>query len=554
MSRAGKYFCGRGLPWPGSALSRQGAVLLGLMALSAQAAETYPKPELPPTMLQVTPDPSTRDLLYIREYRVVGAKVLPRADVDDAVYKYLGPGRTAEDVEQARGALEKAYKDKGFQTVTVTIPRQSANTGVIILSVTEAPVGRLRVAGSRYYNIDQIKQRAPSLKEGSIPNFNEVQRDIIALNQSADLQVTPSLKPGAVPGTVDVELTVKDKLPLHGSIELNNRYSANTTPLRLNADIRYTNLWQLGHTIGLGFQIAPERPADALVFSGYYIAPIPGVDWLSVMLQAIRQNSDVSTLGGTAVAGNGEIYGGRFLIELPGRKGFFQSASFGLDYKHFTQDLSLGDELVGSPVTYWPFVIAYNAAFAGKGRTTELSAAVTFSFRGMGSTEIEFDNRRYNADGNFFYFRGSLGHEQDLPFGFQLYALLQGQASATPLVDSEQFSLGGLNTVRGYLESTVLGDSAVAGTLEFRSPPLLGWLGDNYEWRVFTFLDAGAAFINDPLPEQNSQFNMWSLGFGSTVQLFHHINGSVVFGVPMVTQDPCTAYDPLLTFRVWGEL
>lgn len=519
----------------------------------ATQAESSPQPDLPPPF-KLAPAPSESETLYIREYRVIGTRILPRAEVEEAVYGYLGPGRTADDVEAARVALEKAYKDKGFQTVSVSVPSQSGRRGIVFLHVTEAKVGRLRVAGSRYFDINKIKNRAPSLKEGTVPNFNEVERDMIELNRSGDLQVTPELKPGAEPGTVDVELTIKDKFPLHGSVELNNRYSANTTPLRLNFDLRYSNLWQLGHTIGLGFQIAPQRPSDALVYSAYYIAPIPGIDWLSFMLQGIRQNSNVSTLGGTAVAGNGEIYGGRFLFDLPSGKGFYQSGSFGLDYKHFTQDISLGNQLVGSPITYWPFVAAYNAAFLGEGRTTELSAALTFHFRGMGSTEVEFDNRRYNADGNFFYFRGSLGHEQELPYGFQLYGLLQGQASATPLLDSEQFSLGGLNTVRGYLESVVLGDSAIAGSLELRSPSLLGWLGKNYEWRVFGFLDAGAAFVNEPLPEQVSQYNVWSLGVGSNIRIFDHLNGSLVFGIPMVTQTPSQAYEPLLTFRIWGEL
>lgn len=503
--------------------------------------------------------PSTDDVppppgIYIKQYRIVGSKILPRAEVDEAVYPYLGPDRTVEDVEKAREALEKAYKDKGYQTVSVLIPPQRGDRGIVFLQVTEAPIGRLRVQGSRYFNIEAIKRKAGSLAEGTVPDFRQVEQDMIELNRSADMQVTPSVRPGAVPGTYDVDLIVKDKLPLHGSVELNNRYSANTTPLRMNIDMRYSNLWNWGHTIGFGFQIAPQRPADALVFSGYYIAPVPGVSWLSVMLQGIRQNSDVSTLGGSAVAGNGEIYGGRLLFELPSRKGFFQSASFGLDYKHFTQDISLGDELVGSPVTYWPFVASYNATWIGQGRETELSAAVTFHFRGMGSAEIEFDNRRYNADGNFLYFRGSLGHTQDLPWGFEAFAELQGQASATPLVDSEQFALGGLSTVRGYLESTVLGDSAIAGTMELRSPSLLEWAGDGHEWRLFTFLDSGAVFINDPLPEQISQYNLWSYGFGSTIKIFERLHGSIVLGIPMVSQSPTVAGQPLFTFRIWGEL
>lgn len=492
--------------------------------------------------------------LYIKEYRVVGSKHLQRANVENSVYPFLGPGRTANDVEQARAALEQAYKDEGYQTVSVSVPLQKASRGIVFLQVTEATVGRLRVNGSRYYNIEKIKRRAPSMAEGTLPKFNEVERDMIALNQGTGLQVTPSMKPGVVPGTVDVELTVKDQFPLHGSVELNNRYSANTTPLRLDLSLRYDNLWQLGHTIGFGFQVAPQRIDDALIFSGFYIAPIPGVDWLSVMVQAVRQNSNVSTLGGTAVAGNGEVYGGRFLFDLPGRSGFFQTASFGLDYKHFTQDLTIGSETVGTPITYWPFVLSYSAVWVGRKYEVNFDAGLTFHFRGMGSTEEEFDNRRYNADGNFFYLRGSLSHLQELPFGFQAYGLIQGQGSPTSLVDSEQFSMGGLNTVRGYLESSVLGDSAVAGTLELRSPSFVSWLPGGNDWRVFGFVDAGSAFVNEPLPEQTSQFNLMSVGFGTSIQLLDHLNGSLLLGVPFISQGESSAFEPLFSFRVWGEL
>ncbi len=521
---------------------------------SKPAATGSPSPSASAASSSAPAGDAPQQTLYIREYRVIGTKILPRPEVEQAVYSFLGPGRTAEDVEKARAALEKAYKDKGYQTVSVLVPEQRGARGIIILQVTEATIGRLRVHGSHYYDIDKIKNQAPSLAEGKVPDFNAVQKDIVAMNQTADLQVTPSIKPGAIPGTFDVDLEVKDKLPLHGSVELNNRYSANTTPLRLNLDLRYSNLWQMGHTIGFGFQVAPQRVSDALVYSAFYIAPVPGVSWLSLMAQGVRQNSNVSTLGGSAVAGNGEIYGGRLLFALPGKPGFVQSASFGLDYKHFTQDLSVGDTLVGTPITYWPFTASYNGTWVGKGHETDLSASFVFHFRGMGSGQVEFDNRRYNADGNFAYIRGSLAHTQDLPGDFQVYGQIQGQGCATPLVDSEEFSLGGLNTVRGYLESAVLGDSAVAGNFELRSPSLLWWAGAANECRLFGFLDAGTAYVNDALPQQVSQYNLWSYGFGSTIRLFDHVHGSVLMGVPMISQAGSEANHPFFSFRFWGDL
>jgi len=530
-------------------------LLLGVCAilparLAAQDLNHSLDEEPPPVV-----DPEPARTFLIREFRVVGSKKLPMAKVDKALYIHTGPGRTPEDVENARTSLEGAYHDEGYQTVSVSVPPQGVNTGVIVLQVTEATVGRLRVKGSRFFDIERIKKMAPALAEGTVPNFNDVQRDIIALNQTADLQVTPSLAVGKTPGTVDVELTVKDKFPLHGSLELNNRYSANTTPLRLDAALRYDNLWQLGHTIGGAFQIAPQQPSDALIFSGYYIARTPAIDWVALMLQATRQNSEVSTLGGTDSLGNGEIYGGRFLFNLPAKTGFYHSASMGIDYKDFAQDLVVGNQTISSPLTYWPVSINYNASALGKHYETEFGAGVTFCFRGTGTQEaIDFDNRRYNANANFFYLRGNLAHTQKLPWDFQLFGEVQGQATANPLVDTEQYSLGGQSTVRGYLESVVTGDNAIAGTLEFRTPSLIGWLPKGNEWRFFVFVDAGRAALNDPLPEQTSQFNLWSYGAGTTVRLLNHINGDFFIGIPQVTQAPSEAYQPLFSFSISAEL
>jgi hemolysin activation/secretion protein len=492
--------------------------------------------------------------LYIQEYRVTGARQLTQQEIGEAVYPFLGPGRGPEDVEQARAALEKAYKDKGFQTVTVQIPQQQMRGGVVMLEVVEATVGRLRVHGSRYFSLADIKKKAPSLAEGGVPNFNDITRDIVALNQLPDRRVTPSLRAGVEPGTVDIDLNVKDTPPLHGSVELNDRYSPNTTQLRLNGSLSYNNLWQLGHSLGVSFQIAPERLEDAKVFSGYYLVRLPNVEWLSLMLQGTKQDSNVSTLGGAAVAGRGEVIGGRAMITLPAGKDFFHSVSLGLDYKHFNQGVDLGTGPTDTPITYYPWSAAYSATWLTKGTLTEFNGALNFHLRGLGSDSAEFENNRFGADGSFIYFRGDLAHTHDLPAGFQVYAKVQGQIADQPLVSSEQFSGGGLSTARGYLESETPGDNAIFGSFELRSPSLIGWLGEKVgEWRIYAFADAGRVVIKDPLPEQVSRFDLASIGLGSRLRLLDHVNGSLDAALPLISQSSTIAHDLRLTFRVWAD-
>ncbi|MCW1923127.1 hypothetical protein OKA05_11235 [Luteolibacter arcticus] len=321
--------------------------------------------------------------LLVREYRVQGSKLLSPLEIEEAVYPFLGPGRTAGDVEQARASLEKAYRDKGYQTVTVQIPSQDPRLGIIRLQVTEGTIGRLRVTGARYHLPSRIKTEIPSLAEGNVPDFEKVKAEIIALNRLPDRTVKPQLRPGVEPGTFDVDLEVEDKSPLHGSLEVNNRYSPNTTQSRLNASLSYGNMFQRGHTLGLDFQIAPENPDDALVYSGYYLARVS--DGVSLMFHATKQDSDISTLGGAAVAGRGEVFGLRALFDLPGTDTFYQTFALGMDWKSFDEDLTVAGITGNTPIEYYPISANYGANWVHKNSFTQVGPAGPFGRSVQGS-------------------------------------------------------------------------------------------------------------------------------------------------------------------------
>ena len=119
--------------------------MLWLVVFSNGAGAVVPRSPAPatgpaPAVNAVSAPSNDAGLVYIREFRVRGAEKLPAVAVEEAVYPFLGPGRTKDDVEQARAALEKAYKEKGYETVYVQIPQQQVRGGVIHLEVVEAKV------------------------------------------------------------------------------------------------------------------------------------------------------------------------------------------------------------------------------------------------------------------------------------------------------------------------------------------------------------------------------------------------------------------------------
>lgn len=492
---------------------------------------------------------------YIREYRVEGARRLKSLEIEEAVYPFLGPARTADDVDQARAALEKIYHDAGFQTVSVIVPQQDPRRGIICLEVVEGKVGRMRVNGARFFLPSKIKREAPSLAEGSVPNMTQVSQEIVGLNRFADRRVTPVLRQGVEPGTVDIDLNVEDKLPLHGSLELNNRYSTNTTALRLNGSLSYANLFQRGHTAGLSFQLAPENTDDALVFSGYYLARVS--DGISLMLQGTKQNSDISTLGGAAVGGRGEILGLRALYDLPTTPKFYQNLSLGIDYKNFSEEIVIGKDMISSPIEYYPLSANYGATWMAENSFTEFNTSLNFHLRGIGSGQRDYSNKRFNADGSYAFLRSDFAHTRDLSGGAQLFGKVQGQLASQPLINGEQFSGGGLGTARGYLEATSLGDNGAFGTIEYRSMSLIGTAEKvgtrSNEWRFHAFADAGILSIYDPLPAQQGHYGFASVGAGTRFKLKNHYNGSLDVGVPLIDQADADAGDVRVTFRGWAD-
>jgi hemolysin activation/secretion protein len=526
----------------------RGLVIL-LSSLSTLDAQTPP----PVVVAQENP------VFYIQEYRVKGATKISSLEVEEAVYPYLGPGRTADDVEQARLALEKSFHDKGYQTVSVLIPQQDPRYGVISLEVVEGTVGRLTVNNSKWFLPSKIRAASPSMAEGGVPNMNDVQREILALNRLADRRVTPELKPGSTPGTFDIDLNVEDKFPLHGSVELNNRYSPNTSELRLNAAISYSNLFQLGHTLGFNGQVAPLNSDDALVYSGYYLARVS--DNLSLLFSATRQDSDVSTLGGGSVLGRGDILSLRALFDMPSGEGFFQSFSVGIDRKDFTEDLNVGAAVISAPIEYYPISANYGATWLhGKTAFTEANASLTYGLRGVGSDQSAYNLKRFGSNGSFVVLKTDVSHTRDLKNGSQLFGKIQAQLSDKPLINTEQFSGGGLATARGYLEGTALGDNAIFATAEYRTPSILGQADatdqENTkadEWRFHAFIDAGALSIYDPLPGQDRNTYLLSSGIGTRLRYREIFNSSLDLAVPLNAVPPVKQGDIRVTFRGWMD-
>ena len=526
---------------------------------------------------QAAPDASTgvqaAPLFDILEFQVEGNSVLSVDAIERAVTPFLGEGKQMAVVEAARVALEKAYQGAGFLTVFVDVPEQRVDAGVVVLNVTEGRVARLKVSGSRYFSQGYIREKVAELADGKVPNFNEVQRQLALVNRTEDRRVQPIMRAGVVPGTVETELKVEDKLPLAGSVEINNRAAADTKPLRLAASVRYENLFQLDHSIAFSFATAPQDTAESRVLSINYT--IPGADQAAWVGYFINSDSNVAALGSVNVLGKGKTFGLRHVRPVTGvATEDTHSISLGLDYKDMKEDTRSGSNVISTPLRYLPFQFGYNGSVDhGARRQTLVSLQLAVAFRPIlqrdvdcpGGTADQFACKRQGGDGGFATLRTDLRHS--VPLGSasagSLNLRLGGQMATGPVPSGEQYTIGGAETVRGYHEAEGAGDRGLLGSVEWRSADLgarisrwfaddagsgagistvdstsnsnsnsaaAAWVSQSY---ALAFVDVARAYIFDPATGQAPHTSLAGAGFGLRVKVRKSVSGEFDLAWPL---------------------
>ncbi|MCQ8105762.1 BamA/TamA family outer membrane protein [Methylomonas sp. SURF-2] len=492
----------------------------------------------------------------VLDFQISGNTVLEEETLERSVYPFMGPDKTVDDVEKARQALEEAYRKAGYPTVVVAIPEQDVKDGAVRLEVTEGTVETLHITGSRYYALGKIRDGVPALAEGRVPHMPDVQAQVGTLaEQSADRNITPIFRAGSTPGKMEVELRVKDELPLHGSVEVNTRNSENTTLTRVVGSLRYDNLWQKFHSASLSYQTAPEAPDEVSVWAGTYVLPTGWADTRLAMYGiGISSNTDLGiSIGGASVLGAGSIYGARLVKPLSNAGDFMHSATVGFDYKSFDQTINI-DGLDNQPISYASFLLGYDGAWRGEGRVSSLNLGAHFSVRGLGNDAREFESKRNDATPNFLYLTADFKHQQVLPLDFRLQGRASGQASSARLISNEQFAAGGPLSVRGYHQTQQLGDHGVNLSLELHTPKLVPADWDSVQnLRLLGFVDWAGLWTNDPLPPTEAYTELAAAGLGLRMQVFKHFNGELDWGYPFHKQGSVEPGQQRIDFRMAYE-
>jgi hemolysin activation/secretion protein len=267
----------------------------------------------------------------ISRFDVSGNTLLSAAEVQAAVAPYTGPGRDFGDVQRALEALEDLYHARGYNVVTVQLPEQELNGGVVRLNVIQARLARVSVSGNRWFTEQNIRAGLPTLRPGQTPNLQEVSANLRLLNENPARKVKLNLA-GAQPDQdaddeLEARIEVVDERPWKVMFSADNTGTEATGETHAGVLLQHANLWGRDHVGSIQYTTTAERPDRVAVWSAGYHIPLYTLGD-SVDLFASYSNVDSGTVNAgifdLAVSGKGAVYGARYTHALA-RRGRLES-------------------------------------------------------------------------------------------------------------------------------------------------------------------------------------------------------------------------------------
>jgi hemolysin activation/secretion protein len=595
----------------------------------------------------------------VENYIVMGNSVLSPATISRTMTNIDGAYGTNVSLDGIRAAvteLQKAYRARGYVTVAVGLPQQKLTNATVKIQVVEGRLADIKVKGNFYFSSNNVMRALPSLHTNMVLNVKVFEAELNRANANQDRQIYPIIAPGPDPGTSDLALNVKDRLPLHVKVDYNNQSSPGTPDLRLNISAVYNNLWDLEHSLGVQYSFSPGYYKDGsqwpfydqpLVanYSAYYRMPLgnpvaigdviaskpgsfgydeatrkfnlpPSSGQPELNFYASRSTIDT----GLENLSNDTLYdvpnvesitennvqqdltinqdlGFRFSSPLNASDDFQSDFSIGLDYKSYQENSYKTNNFIFSEITvnaqgqpnppiestvasavpptqstlfYLPFSMHYDGSWHDSLGTTALGLGFSVNtwFSGRTTTSGTTNNLDLTgvnnvrsitgsteSSGHWVTFSPSLIRDFTLSPGWVLTARADGQWASEPLISSEQFGAGGVNSVRGYREGDVFGDTGWHVSLEQQTPPLVvGMVYGNtpLTLRGSVYTDYARVFLLDPEGRQGST-PLESVGLGWVASVGTHWEARFLFSLPLLTTPNTEADHPFFNFDLTAQ-
>ncbi|HWR06752.1 MAG TPA: BamA/TamA family outer membrane protein [Sporomusa sp.] len=418
----------------------------------------------------------------VKDVVFVGNSIISSAKLQELVASVKGSTVDRKTLAEKSQAIGQYYHDQGYLLAKVTNMAMNQE-GIITVSINEGLVEAISVKGNVKTKTAVII-REVNLKPQEPFNAKTAKRSMQKIyNLGFFEDVNVKLNPGKEPNGVEVEIDVVEKKT--GTFSVGGGYSG-TYGLAATVGLGDTNFRGSGNNLNVSFQHSFD---DTLGTSWQLNFTNPYIDdkktSLSVsVFNTVGEYSDYGLDGDNTTLRSTYYRRSRGINVTLGRP----QGEYIRNYLTLTKRKDSYLEYVSGPVNYLAdssdteyYNEAYNSAYVRNNfgeihsatlarvydtrdnvfEPTEgerISLSGEFAGRGLGG---EFDFNKYNFEGRKYF---KVGSKQTL--GLRVAA-----GSATGDVpDASQFTVGGIDTLRGYEDDEFKGKKMFMATVEYRYP------------------------------------------------------------------------------------
>lgn len=490
-----------------------------------------PKPTTP------TPIPNQQQVkIPIREVKIIGNTVFNLEELNPIIQSLTARSVTLNQLLAATSSITKLYQDKGYLTSRAILPKQQITDGIVTIQVIEGSLEDIKIEGTTRLNPGYIRSRIKL--DASTPLQVEQLEDRLRLLKTDPLfkNLSASLQAGSKPGTSILVVRVKEANPFYGNLSFDNYSPPSVGSQRLGATLGYRNVTGLGDNFSGSYYRSTTGGLNLYDFN--YRLPVNPQDG-SLQLRSVISSTKVTQddLEEFNIEGDSQFYEISFRQPLirTARQEFALSLGFSYrDGQTFIFDriatpFGIGAEENGVTRTS---VFRLGQDYLKRDARGTFSARSQFSI-GTGLFDATI-NENPAPDSRFVSWLGQIQRVQRLSKNQLL--ILQGDLQLTPdsLLPSEQFIIGGGQSLRGYRQNARSGDNGFRLLVEDRITLASNEAGLS-KLAVAPFFDMGAVWNHPDNPnELANQSFLASLGIGLLWEPIPNLNLRVDYAYPFI--------------------
>lgn len=160
-----------------------------------------------------------------------------------------------------------------------------------------------------------------------------------------------------------------------------------------------------------------------------------------------------------------------------------------------------------------------------------------------------------DATGHWVAVTPSFSHTLELVTNWVTTFRADGQWASEPLISNEQYGAGGINSVRGYQEGEVFGDTGWRLSLEQQTPPhTVGMIRGRIPLviRGSIYTDYAQVYLLDPQGRPGG-VALWGTGVGCVASIGSYWQARLLMSVPLLNAGTTTAYHPFFDFMLTAQ-